>query len=448
MTKGGRIMVSNLTRTILLALCCAILVSACSKKDRKRPRIQGERISVLSFERQLEADPVLGSVRVALPPPYVNKNWAQPGGNISHVMHHLFVDDVLTLVWHKKIGKGSKNYQRLVTAPVVAAGTVFTMDIEGRVSAFDAATGDRRWDVRLRALEERSKVGFGGGVTYYGGRIYATSGHGFVAALDARDGREIWREEFGIPFRSSATVASGRVYVLTHDNQLLVLDADSGELLWDHLGIVEDAGILGAAAPAITGDSVVVAFSSGELIAMRAENGQVAWQDSLGRTGRLTALATLNDIDGHPVIDRGRVYAINHSGRMVAIDLRTGERVWESNIGGLHTPWIAGNYIFIVSIDNEVAALSLRDGRVRWVTQLQRFEDQEDRKGVIRWSGPVLAGDRLIVVSTHGYILSLSPYTGEILGGEKLPDGTPIAPIVAGGFVYILSANGELLAYK
>ena len=200
--------------------------------------------------------------------------------------------------------------------------------------------------------------------------------------------------------------------------------------------------------PAGEGDTVVAAFPSGELYALRAANGQITWQDALSRTGRLTALATLNDIDGHPVIYNGRVYVGNHSGRLVCIDMRSGERVWESNIGTLYTPWLAGSYMFVLNTEGELVNLSIRDGRVRWITQLQRFEKQKKRKDLIRWAGPVLAGDRLFVVSSHGYMLTVSPYTGEILSGTKLPGPAVIAPIVADETVFVLTDGGDLIAYR
>lgn len=214
------------------------------------------------------------------------------------------------------------------------------------------------------------------------------------------------------------------------------------------VGIVENAGILGSASPAVSGDTVIAAFSSGELFALQADNGRVNWQDALSRTGRLTPLATLADIDGQPVIDRGRVFAISHAGRMVSIDMRTGERVWETNVGSSSTPWIAGDFIFVVTTEGAVACVSTTDGRVRWVTQLQRYKKQEKRKGVVRWFGPVLASDRLIVVSSHGYVLSISPYTGEVLSGERLGDASYITPVVADNSLYVLTNKGDVVAYR
>lgn len=429
---------------------CVLAVAACSKGSKKNKRIEGERLSVLTFESKLDADQSLVSVRVALPKPYRNDNWPQAGGSKANVLHHLWISAAPREVWRASIGTGSENYERLVATPVVANGVVYTIDARAQVSAFGTENGNVRWRTSLKKdrKEEKSKVGYGGGLAYAGGTLFATTGYGSVIAMDATTGQVMWIQELGLPIRGAPAVSGGRVFTVTFDNQLFALSTSDGEIIWDYVGMVEDAGVLGAASPAVSGDTVIAGFSSGELVAFRAENGQIAWQDALSRTGRLTALATLSDIDGQPVIDRGRIYAINHSGRMAAIDMRSGERVWESNIGSLYTPWIAGDYIFVVTVDAQVAALSIRDGKVRWVTELQRFIKPEKRKGVIRWSGPVLAGDRLFLTSSHGYILTVSPYTGEILSGDRLSDGTVIPPIVVDSTMYVLTDDGKLTAYR
>jgi len=432
---------------VLRGLLVLLLLGLAACGDRKVNRIRGDRVPVLTYERDLTADPELTSMRVTLPRPYVNENWPQSGGSVHNAMHHLFVPPELNKAWEADIGAGDNDYERLVGTPVVMSGKIYTVDIKNEVRAFSTTNGKMIWSVKL-GDDEPSKVGFGGGLAVADGRLFVTTGWGYVAALNAETGAELWRSDVEVPVRTNPTVADGRVFVLTHDNRLIVLSAGNGEVLWDYIGIVESAGVLGGAAPSVQGDTVVAAFGSGEIFAMRTANGQIAWQDALSRTGALSQVSMLNDIDGNPVIDRGRVYAMNQSGRMVSIDLRTGERVWESNIGGIYTPWIAGNFIFVMTSDNTIAALSLRDGKVRWVTELQHFEDPIDRKGLIRWAGPVLAGDRLVIVSSHGYILSVSPYTGEILSGEKLKSGSVLSPIVADQTIYVLTRAGKLIAYR
>lgn len=425
------------------------LVIACSgTSSTKKTPLSGERISVLAFEQELRPDPRISDVKVVLPPPYVNRNWSQGGGNSSNVHHHLAVGRDLEVAWRRSIGANASRTKRYVSAPVIAQGTLYAIDSNATVSAFDAIDGREVWKLRLSAEREKKASAFGGGIAVGSNFVFATTGYGFVVGININSGEEVWRQYLNIPLRGSPGYADGRLFVVTQDNQLFALDADTGNIIWDHVGIVENAGILGTATPAVSGSTIITAYSSGELYALLAENGRVAWSDTLSRTGRLTSLSTLSDIDGNPVVDRGQVFAISHAGRMAAIDLTSGARLWENNVGSVSTPWVAGDYIYVLTTENALVCLTRRDGRVRWVRPLQRFAKVSKKKGPITWQGPVLVSDRLLVASSHGYLLSISPYTGEVLGGEKFSTGTFVPPVVADQTVYLLSQNGDVIAYR
>ena len=139
---------------------------------------------------------------------------------------------------------------------------------------------------------------------------------------------------------------------------------------------------------------------------------------------------------------------MSHSGRMVAIDLQNGGRIWDKQIGGIQAPWVAGEYIYAVSPEGLVVCLMREQGRIRWVRQLQRYEAEADQEGAIVWAGPVLASDRLIIAGSHGEALSISPYTGEVTGRIELPDDVMIAPIVANDTLIFLTDDAELVAYR
>ena len=436
----------------LAVLILAGLASGCSwlsdiLPDNTPPPLPGERISVMVYERNLEPDPRVADLRVLLPRPYVNEAWPQPGGTPARAMHHLQIAEVPEEAWTTEIGRGSRSGRQLLTTPIVAKGMVFTMDVNFTVTAIDGKSGERAWRYEPKIPDEDEET-FGGGLAYDGGRLYVTTGFGQVFALNAETGEVLWQETLQGPMRAAPTVASGRVYVITIDNQLSVLNADTGKKEWSHTAISEAAGLLGGSSPAVNGSTVIVPYSSGELFAMRAENGRVVWSDNLTALRRIDAMAALAHIRGNPVIDRGIVYAISHSGRLVAIDQRSGARVWERNIGGVDTPWVAGEFIFVLSNDNELFCLTRRGGRVRWLRPLPRYENPEKKKDPIRWSGPVLAGDRLIVVGSHGEVMTVSPYTGEPLGRMQVPDSVLIPPIVADGMLYFLTDEAELLAYR
>jgi outer membrane protein assembly factor BamB len=362
-------------------------------------------------------------------------------------MQHLALPATLRQAWKASVGEGSSRYTQVLAQPVVADGRVYAMDGASQVSAFDASNGTQIWRVDVRPSDDNGN-GFGGGVAFWKGRLFVATGYARVVALDPKDGKVIWKTGVGAPVRSGPTVADGRVYAVTVENELVALAADDGRRLWVHNGIPETAGLVGSASPAVEGEVVVVGYSSGEIFALTVENGRALWSDSLASSGAADAVSALADIRGRPVIDRGRVFAVSHSGRMAALDLPTGDRAWEQDIGSSHGVWVAGDYVFVLSNDNELICLTRNDGKVRWLRQLPRYENEKDKEDPIAWAGPVLGGDRLIVLSSDGWALSVSPYTGEPLGREEMPGNAFVDPVIANNTLYILTDNGELSAYR
>jgi len=214
------------------------------------------------------------------------------------------------------------------------------------------------------------------------------------------------------------------------------------------VGIAETAGLLGGASPAADGSVVITAYSSGEIVALRLENGRVVWSDSLTALRRTDPVSSLAHIRGRPVIDRGRVVASSNSGRTVAIDLRTGSRLWEQGFGSTHGAWVAGEFIYLMSTNGEIVCLARRNGGIRWVRQLQRFEDEEDKENPIFWSGPVLAGDRILVGGSHGELWSISPYTGSLLGRVDVGGAVYLPVVVAQDTVFVLTDDADLIALR
>ncbi|MBP7065819.1 PQQ-binding-like beta-propeller repeat protein [Ferrovibrio sp.] len=434
----------------------ALLLGGCdtvsdffSQPDRG-PKVVGERISVLAFDSQLDPDPQLAQTPVLLPKPWANADWPQAGGYPSHAMQHLALGETLREAWNADIGSAGDDQTKILGQPVVAEGRIFTKDAESKISAYDVNTGRRLWRVDLTPKGE-TEGALGGGLAYADGKLFVATAYGDVVALQPNTGLIYWHVALKLPVRGAPGVDAGRVFVITQDNQLFALDGDSGRQLWTHAGLVEAAGLLGAAAPAVEGSTVVAPFSSGEVVSLRAESGTVGWSEQLVRTaGRVNAIGALNDINALPVIDRGRVYAVSQSGRFVAIDQRTGERVWERAIGATQTPWVAGDFIYVVTVDAEILCLSRRDGKVKWIRQLQRYKDPTApvRKGVITWYGPVLAGDRLIVASSDERAYALSPYNGDLIGAIKLSGPAAVPPVVAGQTAYILTEDARLTAFR
>ncbi|HEX3673924.1 MAG TPA: PQQ-binding-like beta-propeller repeat protein [Rhizomicrobium sp.] len=454
--------------------CAAFALAGCEEIDMvkdatsnwfnspKKSNIKGERISVISEDTSLKPDPDLAKTDVVLPPPYANSEWPQAGGYATNAMYHLEASGPLHVIWQQDAGKGSDDDSRLTAPPIVAGGRVYVLDAEAHVFAFNAGDGKPLWDKELAPKGGSGPFlgmfgsdhsidptkGFGGGVAYEDGKIFVSTGFGDVFAFDAASGKKIWKVNLGVPIVNAPVANGGRVFVSTQDNHFFALAEMDGRTLWDNQGISESAGILESTSAAVSGGVVIVPYTSGELYAMNVDSGRLAWNDMLSRNGTVTALSELDDIAGRPVIDRDMVFAISHSGIMVAINLNTGDRAWARDIGGIQTPWAAGDFLYVLATDGQVLCLTRKEGRIKWAHQLPRWTDPDDRNHPIVWAGPVLVSNRLILVSSDGFAASLSPYTGQLLGRMALPGGALIAPVVANGTMFVLTSDAQLVALR
>ena len=442
----------HVTRVITL-LMTASLLAGCSTvsgvfKKKEKVTVPGDRVAVMVNEADIDIDPATAALPMNLPAAETNTEWAQSGGNARKAVGHVALGNTLGVAWTASIGQGSGKDGRLGGGPVVADGKVFTMDTMGVVRAFNASTGGPLWSTRFGEAGENSSSLYGGGVAYDGGRVYATNGLGYVAALDAGNGGIVWTVKPAGPLRGEPSVADGSVYVMSQDNQLYSLKTADGATNWSNAAALEIAGVFGAAAPAIGQGTVVAGFSSGELNAYRYENGRQVWQDALSRTSMTTSVASLSDIDADAVIDGGAVYAIGQGGRMVALDLFSGQRIWELNFGGIATPWVAGDWLFAVNDKAQLVAVSRANGKIRWINQLPRWEHMKSKAGLITYVGPVLAGDRLIVAGSNGALINVNPIDGSFQSQVDIKDGVSFQPVVANSTLYILTDSGRLVAYR
>ena len=436
---------------VALMITAALGASGCGvfgKGKKSSTPVLGQRIAVLTGENDVSVDPAIAAQPMTLPAATANGDWTQSGGNPSKSMGQLALGSALANAFTVQAGRGSSLTARLAAAPIVANGRVFVTDTLGTVRAFDTRSGAQVWASQTPTEKGGEKSLYGGGLAYDQGRIYATNGLGFVVALDERNGGVVWKVRPGGPLRGAPTVANGAIYVMSQDNQIYSLKQDDGTTNWSEAASVEIAGVFGSASPAVGQGTVVAGFSSGELNAYRYENGRQVWQDALQRTSIRTSVSTLNDIDADPVVDNGQVIAVGQGGRMVALDLITGQRQWELNLAGISTPWLAGDWIFVVTDEAKLVCVYRQNGHIRWINQLPAFQKPKSKRGQIEYSGPVLAGGRLIITGSNGALIYVDPTTGAFQSQTSLGAPVSLSPVVANSTLYILDDRGRLHAFR
>ncbi|MEM6650836.1 MAG: PQQ-binding-like beta-propeller repeat protein, partial [Pseudomonadota bacterium] len=244
---------------------------------------QDDRVSVLALQQALTPNPRFIGQTLEVPPAFANNQWAQPGGEADHVMHHLSLAENLDRAWQARIGKGGQKRSPLTAPPVIADGRAYTVDTEAKVSAFDALSGDLLWQAdltpdltdgpkrkfwQIRRGLTASEIGFGGGVAYDDDMVFMVSGFGIAAAMHAATGDVLWQAELMAPVRNPPTAANGKVFVVTTANQIVALSQETGQTLWSHESFEENARFLSNGSPAVQAGVVIAPFSSGEVVAL------------------------------------------------------------------------------------------------------------------------------------------------------------------------------------
>lgn len=424
-----------------------LLLSGCSEKEFILP---GEREDIRPVDdgaAAVAAGNVSRSIR--LPSQRRNAEWAQPYGTESYRVSNAALRVVPQRVWSTQIGEGEGRRVRITAAPVVGGGRIYTLDSGARVSAV-TPDGAVIWTADLTPPSDSAGQATGGGLAYAGGTVYVSLGFGYLVALDAATGGVKWRQQLDATGSGSPTVRDGLVYLVAGDDTGWAVRADNGRIAWQLSATPSVANVLGAPAPALTRDFVIFAFGSGDLVAAFRRGGLRRWDASVTGQRQGRALSRIGDITGAPVVSGSRIYAGNQSGRIVALSVDKGERIWTAREGAIGPVWPAGDSVFALTDTNRLTRLSASDGTAIWSVPLPGFVKDKPRKRgkVYAHHGPILAGGRIVVASNDGLLRFFSPENGSLIGSVEVPDGATTGPVVANGTLYVVSTKGQLHAFR
>lgn len=433
--------------TVMLIGGMSLAMAACSTPETI---LSGERIAVLPEVTIETASPEALAEGAGLPE-IVNLNTASmPGLNAGHAGGNPRLQAPLTKSWSSQIAKGGTPLTELAQ-PVIGDGRVYTVAPDGTVSAVDVKNGAVIWTASIENISDDPLPGIGGGLALSPEGLVVHAGGRSLSLLDPATGEVVWSIVQSIPFRGGPTVVgSDRVAVTDLDGNMKVYLLVSGEALWVHLGIAAGTVLFGAPAPAFANGEIVLAGAGGEVSYFDAADGELLWTDSVASLMPRTPIQNLGDVRGHPVHDGGLIFVIGQSGRMIAFSGRNGLPVWERAIAGLEMPWVAGETVFVMSLDGRLYAIRREDGVIRWVNELDGAVplDVIVSENPPRYFGPVVAGDRVYVVSQAGTVLAFDPDTGLELERLSLGQQVRTPPQVAAGRMFLVTDSGMLIAVE
>lgn len=426
---------------ILISIFSVLLLPSCSETKEK---LKGTREPFIAVGDALKPDPAIANLKVILPQAQEISEWPSVGGTPSHIVPPAKISENLQKIWEERIGDGADTYHRLITHPVVSQDIIYTMDINSIVKARNSKDGALIWEQNTTP-EGSEGTSMGGGFAVFDSKLFITTPFGEVWCVNAKDGAKIWTQNLNTPLRAAPTVYNGRVFVVTVNNEIYALDMQNGEEIWNYAGIIEPNSLLGGSAPALTTDAAAIALTSGEIYVLRPETGHVIWTDTLTPALRVDTVSSIAHIRARPIIDNNIVYLASHGGRLAAYDLLDGNKIWSKDIGALRTPALAGDFLFLITTNDDLVCVLKATGQVKWAIALPRKRESEE---VVTWAGPIVANNQLVITGTNGQMLFVNAADGVITKTFELGDPCQLSPITAGGTVFALTDSGMLQAWR
>ena len=440
-----------MTRAFLPAvLIVLVLVASCSDPDVK---LRGKRepvTAILTYGgAQLNAPQENQSRSFEAPAQKNNLSWPQGHGTPKTRTTHPALAAALAKAWSASIGLGDRQRARISADPIVVDGMIVTLDSQSVLVA-TSASGARLWSLDLTPVGEQSGEADGGGLASGGGRIYVTTGYGEMAAVDPKTGEKIWSQSLMALAAGRPAYADGLVYVVSGGATSWAVEADNGRVRWQVDGLSDLNMRRGSTGPAVSDKLVLFGYGSGDVQAAFRKGGLVLWTATLAGARSGQAISTIGGIGASPVISGKRVYAANASGRLVAMNLDSGARLWTAPHGALTPLWVAGGSVFLINDIGQLVRVDASNGQTIWAVDLPTDKASLSWRSteVIAHHGPILAGGRLIVASGDGLLRQFDPVAGEELDAIKIPDGATTSPVVANGVLYVVSKNGKLHAFR
>ena len=439
----------------------AAIAAGCSQKEVP---LTGQRFDIrmpLSETRDVVSDEtdtlvdtaektVPNEVRdISLEEPADLDSWTHVAAGPTHKTVHAKLSPELRQIWSVPIGEGNSRRSVITATPVVAGDTIFTMDSKCTVMAH-TRDGQALWSESLVPPFEGDGDASSGGLAYWNGRLFATTGFGALHSIDPASGAVLWTQKFGAAANFAPTVADGIAYVVTADSKAWAVDVRNGRVRWRLESIPAAGSVHSDVAPAVAEGRVYFPFPSGEIIGASASSGEPYWSAKVAGIRVAGPRFAMRGVSSPPVVDGRVLYAANQSGKMSAINTSDGKANWTADEGAYSAVVPAGDSVFLVSDAAELVRLDASTGRKIWAVPLPEFKRPRARrkKAVFANYGPVLVGGRLIVASSDGFIRHFEPESGTLIGTTELPSGASSGPVVVGGVLYLTTDQGRLLAFR
>jgi outer membrane protein assembly factor BamB len=335
-------------------------------------------------------------------------------------------------VWSVDVGDGMGE-KGLSMPPVYASGAIYTADHKGRLVAVDAETG-------RKTMELKTEQAFSGGPGIDGDRLYMGTIDGRVIAYDRQNGTELWNAQVSSEVLAPPGSADGIVVVRCIDGRVFGLDAANGRRLWIYDHSVPLLTLRGNADLLVRAGIAFVGYDDGSVVSLRVSDGSVAWSQTVVSPEGRTELDRLADIGQRMAFVASDLIVSSYKGRVLSLAADSGRMLWFKDIASATGVQVDRTNLAISEKNGDLWMLDRRNGSTQW--KIDRLTNRELTR-------PAFYGDYVVVGDLEGYLHWIDTEIGSFVARERAgKDGFAAAPITVGTTLYVLTYDGDLVAYR
>ncbi len=426
-------------KKIIVIFSLVIFLSSCSGKKE----IIGERKDIfLDSSTKLELSKQKQNITIANADTY--QNYYGDNSTLNKAIETYKVDNFdfqKFSISRKKLGV--KHYY--FSNPIIVNDIIYMLDTKGNLIAKDKNNFSKPiW--KTKVIEKDNFMNYyGGKISFYNNTIFLTSRLNDIVAVN-NDGTIRWKKKINAIPISTPVIDNNTIYTITNDNKLYALNAEDGRIKWIHYGSSKDSAIFGSADPIIYKNYVIASYSSGELFVLNKNNGEVVFDTKLIGRYFLFSNFELTDIDSTPQIKNNILVATANNGITIGLDLDSMKILWKQNLSSLTNILINNNFVYLITADNILVNMNLKDGKINYFTKLPRYANEKKQKGIVYYKSMIFANDKLLAFNNLNEYKIINSLTGEVEGIKKMPFNFCNKPFSLNGKIFVIAFKGGVLS--
>ncbi len=324
------------------------------------------------------------------------------------------------------MGKADANLRLAVTM-----SDIVVADTKGKINVLNRENGKLKWSVS-------TKADITAGPSVSEGRVVIGTNDGKVMAYQLSDGLFLWQSNLTSAVMAAPLIAASTVFVHGSDSSVVALKLQNGKQLWRYSVQTPPLMLRHNSSPVIANNHVIVGFSNGKLVSLHRLDGMSAWERELAISQGRSDIQRMVDISADPVIKNNQLYAVSYQGQIAAMELETGNTVWERALSSYSGIAVSPKAVFVSDPNGVMWALNRKTGDVLW-----KKTELTGR----RLTAPVIVQGFVVVGDNDGYLHWMSENDG-VFVGQNLVDGKGIEapPVVKDHIVYVLGRSGKVAA--